>query len=98
MNSISIEELYNKIKRNENINLIDIRSVYQFNNGHIKNSMNIPKNLLMTNPSNYLSKNNTYYIYCQSGTTSNNVVNELNYLGYNTINVKGGYNLYLLMK
>lgn len=98
MNSISMKELIDKIKSGNNIHLIDIRNSYQFNMGHIPGALNISGNMLLSNSSNYLSKNDIYYIYCQSGSTSNRVVNELNYLGYNTINVEGGYNLYLLIK
>ncbi len=92
-----MEELISKIRNGGNINLIDIRSSYQFDLGHIPGSLNISRDQLVFNTSKYLDKNNIYYIYCQSGSTSRRVANELNYLGYNTINVDGGYNLYLLM-
>ena len=46
---------------------------------------------------NLLSLHNkdTYYIYCQSGSRSKLIVNKLNNLGYNVINVNGGFNAYL---
>ena len=50
------------------------------------------------NPNSYLKKDKTYYIYCQTGYTSMDVVNILNKKGYNTINLEGGYNKYLLTK
>ena len=82
----------------DNINLIDIRDNFSFNNGHIPGAINIPKNMLILFPNRYLSLDKTYYIYCQSGNTSKRIVNDLNSFGYNTINVDGGYNLYLLTK
>ena len=97
MKSISISDLINNYN-NKPINLIDIRDSYNYNLGHIYNSRNIPMYSLICNPSKFLSINETYYIYCQSGNRSKNVVNKLNSLGYDTINVDGGYNLYLLMK
>lgn len=77
------------------LNLIDIRSEYRFIQGHIPNAVNIPSNRLMLNPKYYLTKDKTYYIYCQNGTTSMSVVSTLNNLGYKTINLEGGYNTYL---
>lgn len=81
-----------------NINLIDIRDEYKFNKSHIPGAINIPSNYLINNPSKYLDKNKTYYLYCDSGVMSNKISKELNYLGYNTKNVVGGYNYYLLIK
>ncbi len=83
---------------NKDLNLIDIRSQSQYIEGHIPNSTNIPGHLLLMNPTSYLKKDKTYYIYCQTGRTSTDVVNILNKKGYNTINLEGGYNKYLLTK
>ena len=80
------------------INLIDIRDKFEYNVSHIPGSINIPSNFLITNPNNYLDKNTMYYLYCSSGIKSKNISTELNYLGYNTINILGGYNYYLLIK
>lgn len=83
---------------NKDLNLIDIRSNPKYKEGHIPNSINIPGHLLLMNPNSYLKKDKTYYIYCQTGYTSMDVVNILNKKGYNTINLEGGYNKYLLTK
>ena len=94
--NISMEELLKKDLNN--ICLIDIRDKFEYNISHIPTSINIPSNFLITNPSDYLNKDKTYYLYCSSGIKSKNISNELNYLGYNTINILGGYNYYLLIK
>ena len=60
MNEISIKEL---LKMN-NINIIDIRDNYSYNEGHIKNAKNIPYYSLLSNHSIYLNKNEIYYLYC----------------------------------
>lgn len=97
MNQINIKELISKLNK-ENINIIDIRSHYEYLLGKIPTAINIDKILLLQSPSTYLDKEKIYYIYCQSGTSSNNLVKKLNSLGYNTVNINGGYNNYLLRK
>lgn len=92
-----MEELLSKLE-NEKLNLIDVRDKYQYNTGHIEGAINIPSNFLIANPENYLDKNKTYYLYCYSGHISNDISRELNYLGYKTVSVFGGYNYYLLIK
>ena len=79
-------------------NIIDIRSLNNYNKGHIDGAIHINQFDLLFNPSNYLNKEETYYIYCNSGVSSKVVVNKLNSLGYHTVNIDGGYNNYLLRK
>lgn len=74
--------------------IIDIRSKYKYDLGHIPTAINIDSIELLSNPSKYLNKDKKYYIYCQSGNNSRMVVQQLNNLGYNTVNIVGGYNLY----
>ena len=79
-------------------NIIDIRSKNKYYMGHIPSATNIEYLELLSNPSKYLNKNEIYYLYCDSGYTSSMVVNKLNNIGYNTVNIDGGYNNYLLRK
>ena len=78
-----------------NPKIIDIRSNYNFINGHIPGSINITSSELLNNYKKYLNKNETYYIYCQSGSRSKLIVNELSKLGFKVIYINGGYNAYL---
>ncbi len=87
MNEVSIYEIINQ----SNINIIDIRSNYEYNLGHIKNAKNIPYYSLLANYSMYLSKNDKYYLYCDYGNQSKEISNRLNLFGYNTFYVKEGY-------
>ncbi len=91
MKNININDLLN-IK---NANIIDIRNNFSYMKGHIPGAINITYQELLFNPERYLNRNKVYYIYCDSGSRSKVIVNELNNLGYNTINVLGGYNSYL---
>lgn len=92
-NDITATELKSLIP---NVRIIDIRDNYQFNMGSIPTSINIPMNFLLTNPDVYLTKNDTYYIYCEFGSRSKSVCNELSKKGYNVINILGGFSEYKL--
>lgn len=94
INSISITE-FNKLN---NINLIDIRSVEKYNFKHMDKAINIQIDNLISNPSKYLSKNKLYYIYCQKGLQSKKLCLLLQNLGYNVVNIQGGYEAWILSK
>ena len=79
-------------------NIIDIRDKYSYELGHVYNAVNIPMDILLNNPSKYLNKNETYYLLCQTGRQSLDIVNMLNIQGFRTVNIIGGYNNYLLSK
>lgn len=97
MKNIDIKNLLNLLNQYQ-INIIDIRSNHEYNQGHIPTSINIAKTLLQTSPEKYLNKERTYYIYCQSGSTSTTLSEYLNSKGYKIVNITGGYNNYLLRK
>ena len=79
-------------------NIIDIRSNDKYRINHIPGAINIEYLELLDNPSKYLNKQDIYYLYCTSGYTSKAVVDKLNSLGFNTVNIDGGFNNYLLRK
>ena len=63
----------------------------------LPNAKNIPMNFLITNPDNYLNKEEEYYIYCNRGINSKKVCEVLNNLGYKVINLSGGFERYKLL-
>jgi len=79
---------------NPRINLIDIRNVTSYKLEHIPYAKNISKNELMFNTSAYLKKGIKYYIYCEKGIQSRNLVYYLKNQGYDAINLVGGYQSY----
>ena len=94
---INIKELMEK-NRYHTINIIDIRDYLSYQRGHIVNAINIPAKTLLSAPEKYLKPKEIYYIYCQTGRTSKQLVNILNKRGYHTFNVIGGYNNYVQWK
>ena len=91
MKEIKIEDIINKLNE---INLIDIRDSNYYRIGNIPNSINIPMNYLIINPSNYLNKNSTYYIYCNYGISSKKTCEILSSEGYDVVNIIGGFQEY----
>ena len=55
---------------------------------------NISKNELMFNTSMYLKKGVPYYIYCEKGIQSRNLVYYLRNQGYDATSLVGGYQSY----
>ncbi|MGN1000371.1 MAG: rhodanese-like domain-containing protein [Bacilli bacterium] len=91
MNDITVLQLKTLIP---GIKIIDIRDNYQYNLGNIPTSKNVPTNFLLTNPELYLNFEDTYYIYCEFGSTSSKTCEKLRSKGYKVINIIGGYNEY----
>ena len=64
MKSVTVEELKNWVETKKELQLLDIRENYEFEDGHIENSKNIPMDDVAQNPA--LVKENSILI-CQSG-------------------------------
>ena len=90
--SISVTEL----KKLNNPNLIDIRSIEKYNSKHIMNAVNISLEELLIRPEKYLLKSEKYYIYCRKGIQSRKLCQILFNIGYNVINITGGYEAWIL--
>lgn len=90
MKTTTIKELQ---KLNNPI-IIDIRNNYNYSASHIPSALNIPESILKEMPAKYLSKKETYYLYCSIGNKSQELSKFLNELGYNCYNIKGGYHEY----
>ena len=91
MSGITVERLVQL----SNPIIIDIRKNSNYDKGHIKGAINIPYYTLLSNHSSYLEKGKIYYLYCNSGGLSGEIMSQLNNLGYNTVNVIGGYECYV---
>ncbi len=92
--SISMKEF---MKIMDQVNIIDIRSIENYNRNHIPNAKNIPWQTLLLYPEKYLSKKEVYYLYCQKGTRTKQITNVLANQGYKVVNILGGYEEWILM-
>lgn len=70
--------------------IIDIRNSINFSSNHIKESVNVPRLVLMSNPQDYMNKNDSYYLICDTGKVSLSCSRILNALGYSCYSIMGG--------
>lgn len=79
----------------ENIQLFDVRTVEEYNAGHIKNCIlgDINNDATYEKAVSVLDKNKVVYVYCLAGGRSNNAANDLVKRGFKTvIELEGGMN------
>lgn len=88
MNTITIDEL-EKLDT-ENITIIDIRKPEDYKRGTYKNAVNIGVDNLTQVP-----KDKPVYVLCYTGDNSVYAVEELEDMGYEAYNIKGGWRAYL---
>ena len=90
LTNISMADFYEKYQ-NENLDLIDVREVHEFQAGHAQGATNIP---LSTLEQGYkeLKSDQEYYIICQGGGRSATACQFLSAQGLNVTNVEGGMN------
>ena len=84
----------NDLKYSNGAVVVDIRTNYEYVQGHISGAISIPYYNLLNNYSHYLDKNKLYYLYCEYGVQSREISNRLNQFGYHTDSIDGGYKEY----
>lgn len=96
---ITPEKAYDMID-NDNVIFLDVRESFEYNGGHLKNSINIPLDELENNLYQ-LDKDKTIIVYCFSGNRAQIALEILSNNGYKKIYTFGGttnweYELYTL--
>ena len=81
------DELQTIIDENNYI-IVDVRTQEEYDEGHIKDSLNIPYDTI--NENTELDKNKTILVYCRSGKRSSIAESNLETLGYKVYNL-GAY-------
>lgn len=90
-NSTDVEanDIENLLKNKEF--LLDVREEYEYQDGHIKEAINIPLREILEKK-DILPKDKDIYVYCRSGHRSADAVNFLKSLGFEKVyNVDGGF-------
>ena len=91
-----LEDL-DKIFKDKNAILLDVRDEYEFKHGHIHTSINIPLDSLRKNL-NKLDKNKTYYLICYSALRSYYAYRILSQYDFDCYHLAGGFRLYTAVK
>ena len=91
MESITVDQLKEKILGSNPVNIIDVRTDEETAMGVIPGAKTIPMDQIPDNL-NHFNKSETYYIICAAGMRSAKVVKYLEDQGVHAINVEGGMN------
>ena len=86
---IDADSVYNEINNN-NVYIIDVRSIDEYSSGHIENAYNIPLNVLDNIKDIIKNLDSKIIVYCQSGNRSSLAAKRLIQMGYTNVNDMGG--------
>ena len=79
------------MEENENYIILDVRTIEEYNEGHIPNAICIPNETIDEDVINKLpNKDQLILIYCRSGNRSKQAANKLKKLGYTNLIDFGG--------
>ncbi|MFJ7732200.1 rhodanese-like domain-containing protein [Lysinibacillus sp. NPDC097231] len=70
--------------------IVDVREIEEYNEGHIPNALNVPLSSISQSEYGALEQNKSYIIICRSGNRSQTASKALAEAGFNIINVKQG--------
>ena len=88
MKEIAFDAFY-QLYQNEQLSLVDVREVEEFETLHLEGAQNIPLSQL-ADTYEQLDKDQLYYVICKSGMRSARACQFLAEKGYDVINVQGG--------
>ncbi len=91
MKQITAEELEQKIKGGEKVNIIDVREADEVAMGKIPGAKHIPLGEI-SNRLVEMDKKQHYYMVCRSGARSSHACSYLMQMGFNVTNMVGGMN------
>lgn len=90
INEITVKELKQLLRQDQDIQLLDVREPFEYQQFHLPNSISIPLRELQQNV-HRLQKNQPIIAICAAGVRSELAVTILKKLGYeNVLNLKGG--------
>ena len=88
MKEITFNDFY-QLYQNEQLSLVDVREVDEFESLHLEGARNLPLSQL-ADTYEQLDKDQIYYVICKSGMRSARACQFLAEQGYDVINVQGG--------
>jgi len=89
--SISAKQAYALMENDENVTLLDVRTIQEFKSHHVRDAKLIPLGELEKNLEKLQEdKNKKILVYCQTGRRSISASRILENSGFTPINVEGG--------
>ena len=88
---VSMDEIGQIMNKNKDYIILDVRTIEEYNEGHIPNAICIPNQTIGSNEINELpNKEQLILIYCRSGNRSKQAAEKLKNLGYANLVEFGG--------
>jgi rhodanese-related sulfurtransferase len=88
---LSMYKALSQMEKEENFILLDVRTIEEYNDGHIPGAINIANETIRTEEIPELpDKDQRIYVYCRSGNRSKQAAKKLVKLGYTNIVEIGG--------
>ena len=88
---VSMDEIVQIMNKNKGYIILDVRTIEEYNEGHIPNAICIPNETIGEEVINKLPhKEQLILIYCRSGNRSKQAAQKLNKLGYKNLVEFGG--------
>lgn len=88
---VSMEEITTIMQENTNYIILDVRTIEEYNEGHIPNAICIPNETIDETVTTKLpNKDQLILIYCRSGNRSKQAALKLQHLGYTNLVEFGG--------
>ena len=88
---VSMNEIISIMEENENYIILDVRTIEEYDEGHIPNAICIPNETIDEDVINKLpNKDQLILIYCRSGNRSKQAASKLKNLGYTNLIEFGG--------
>jgi len=89
--SITVDEFAEIMKREKNVNLLDVRKESEYLSEHVENSENTPLDFINDSMLK-IDKNKSYYVHCASGYRSMIFISTLKARGYDKlVEIAGGF-------
>lgn len=88
---VSMDDIVDIMKENDNYIILDVRTIDEYNSGHIPNAICIPNESIGSDIVSELpNKEQLILVYCRSGNRSKQAVEKLKELGYTNLIEFGG--------
>ena len=88
---VSMDDIFKIMNENEDYIILDVRTIDEYNDGHIPNAICIPNETIGKDVINKLpNKDQLILIYCRSGNRSKQAANKMKNLGYTNLIEFGG--------
>ncbi len=91
-NRTDINDAIEEYKTTPGAFLIDVRTVPEYEAGHIEGSINVPLNSIHFIVNHVRDITAPVYVYCQSGARSGQAVSMIREMGYKSVTNIGGIN------